>query len=67
MKKTLAGALLIVASAALLILMRVSLGPEEACEHNPSVALHGTFADCEARNPPPAAPSEQAQKALASR
>jgi len=36
---------------ALLLLLR--LHPDDSCEHNPSVVLKGTHADCEARYPTP--------------
>jgi hypothetical protein len=47
MKKKVMGVLLIAAGLALLILLRMH--PDDSCEHNPSVVLKGTHADCEAR------------------
>jgi hypothetical protein len=65
MKSKLAGAFVLVISAALLIIMRILLGPEESCEHDPSFILKGTAADCEALER--TAPLPEAEGSVAAR
>jgi len=51
MRKVLGGLIFAVGLALLIVIWL--FGGNEPCEHNPSVVLKGTFADCEAMNPPP--------------
>jgi hypothetical protein len=47
MGRKIVGGLVFAIGVALLILLRMH--PDDSCEHNPSVVLKGTHADCEAR------------------
>jgi hypothetical protein len=68
MMRKMVGMLIFGVGAAILIAALLFMGgPDQACEQNPSVVLKGTFADCEARNPPAPVPSAQTENVLARR